>query len=91
MEQNLVVDKKALTITAKDTTKVYDGIAFSGFKVVYSGFISGEDETDLSGGLAFSGTATTATDAGIDYVITPGGLTSDNYAITFVDGNTFYN
>ena len=87
VEQNLVVDKKALTITAKDTTKVYDGAVFSGFKVVYSGFISGEDETDLSGGLAFSGNATTATDAGVDYVITPGGLTSSNYTISFVDGS----
>ncbi len=87
VEQNLVVDKKALTITAKDTTKVYDGAVFSGFKVVYSGFISGEDETDLSGTLFFSGTATTASDAGTDYVITPGGLISSNYIISFVNGS----
>ncbi|WP_197091227.1 MBG domain-containing protein, partial [Ancylomarina euxinus] len=50
-------------------------------------FITGEDETDLSGTLVYSGSATTATNVGTGYVITPGGLTSSNYAITFADGS----
>ena len=86
VQQVLIVMPKALTIMADDKTKVYDGMVYSPFTVSYAGFVTGEDDTDLGGALTFSGTATTATDARSDYVITPGGLISDNYAITFVDG-----
>ena len=86
VQQGLIVMPKALTIMADDKTKVYDGMVYSPFTVSYAGFVTGEDNTDLGGALTFSGTATTATDVRSDYVITPGGLISDNYAITFVDG-----
>ena len=86
VQQVLIVMPKALTIIADDKTKVYDGMVYSPFTVSYAGFVTGEDDTDLGGALTFSGTATTATDVRSDYVITPGGLISDNYAITFVDG-----
>ena len=75
-----------LTITANNQTKVYDGSAFSGFTASYQGFVNGEDQSVLSGTLTFSGSATTATDAGAGYLITPGGLTSNNYKITFANG-----
>ena len=81
------ITQKSLTITAEDKSKEYDGAVFTGFTVTYAGFISGEDETDLSGTLAFTGTASTAINVGTGYVITPGGLTSSNYAITFADGS----
>ena len=74
-----------LTITVNDEEKVYDGQVFSGFTVVYDGFIPGENESVLQGTLAFSGAATTATDVG-DHEIIPGNLTSGNYTITFVPG-----
>ena len=86
VQQGLIIMPKALTIMADDKTKVYDGMVYSPFTVSYAGFVTGEDDTDLGGALTFSGTATTATDVSSDYVITPGGLISDNYAITFVDG-----
>ena len=82
----LDITKKALTITAADKTKVYDGAVFSPFTVTYSGFITGESATNLGGTLAYSGTATTAVNVGTNYVITPGGLTSTNYYISFVAG-----
>nr|WP_320022526.1 MBG domain-containing protein [uncultured Draconibacterium sp.] len=80
------INKKELTVTADDKTKEYDGSGYSSFTVSYNGFIDGEDETNLSGALSFAGTATTAINAGIDYTITPGGLSSENYAIMYVDG-----
>ena len=83
----LDITQKTLTITAEDKTKVYDGTVYSSFTVAYDGFLSGEDETNLEGSLSFSGSATTATDAGTGYVITPKGLTSANYNIFFVDGH----
>src|SRR5690606_25885650 len=68
------------------STKVYDGTAFSGGnEVIYDGFVNSEDESVLSGTLSYTGTAQNAENAG-DYIITPQGLTSDNYEITFADG-----
>ncbi|MGQ7870679.1 MBG domain-containing protein, partial [Sunxiuqinia sp. sy24] len=81
------ITQKELTITADDKTKTYDGTGYSPFTVSYSGFITGEDENDLEGTLAFNGTATTNSNVGENYVITPGGLSSLNYNITFVDGH----
>ncbi|MFN8454654.1 MAG: YDG domain-containing protein [Anaerolineae bacterium] len=76
-----------LTVTANDDSKSYDGVAYSGGNgVSYAGFVAGEDETDLSGALTYSGSSQGAVNAGL-YLITPGGLTSTNYAITFVDGD----
>ena len=83
---SLDITQKALTITADNQSKEYDGSVFSPFTVSYSGFITGEGETDLGGTLTYSGTATIATNVGTDYVITPGGLTSLNYNISFVSG-----
>lgn len=82
----LTINQAALTITAEDNSKEYDGMVFSPFTVSYSGFATGDDENDLNGSLSFSGTATSATNVGTGYVIIPAGFTSSNYAITFVDG-----
>ena len=80
------ITTKALTITAEDKSKCYNGAVYGGgYTVTYDGFISGEDESDLGGTLGFSGAAITAVSPG-DYTITPEGLTSDNYDISFVDG-----
>ena len=82
---SLTVNRKPLTIEADDQEKFYNGQAFTGFTVQYSGFIPGETESALGGTLSFSGDAVTAVDAG-SYTITPEGLTSDNYEIEFKDG-----
>src|SRR5690606_12284139 len=67
----LKITKAPLTVTAKDSTKVYDGTAFGGGNdVVYSGFVNSEDESVLSGTLTYAGTSQGAKDADI-YAITP--------------------
>lgn len=76
----------ALTITAEDKEKCFDGATFSGvYTVNYTGFVTGEDPTVLSGTLVFGGTSATGTIAG-NYSIDPSGLTSTNYSIGYVNG-----
>jgi hypothetical protein len=75
-----------LTITATDANTVYDGNAYSGGNgVTYSGFVAGEDAGVLGGSLTYSGSSQGAVDVGT-YSIVPGGLTANNYAISFVNG-----
>jgi len=82
----LTVSRASLTVTAGGDSKTYDGLAYSGGNgVSYAGFVNGEDENVLSGVLAYGGTANGAVDAG-SYAITPEGLSSGNYDITYVDG-----
>ncbi|PWR17475.1 autotransporter outer membrane beta-barrel domain-containing protein, partial [Zavarzinia aquatilis] len=87
----LSIDRKALTITASDATKTYDGQSFNaGNGVTYAGFVAGEDAGDLGGTLSYGGTAQGAVNAG-SYTITAGGLSSGNYAITYVAGSLTVN
>ena len=85
----LTITSKTLTITAVDKTKVYDGSVFpqANYSVTYDGFVVGEDKdnSDLIGTIDYGGTAIAATASGT-YVITPSGLTSDNYSIVYEDG-----
>ena len=55
------------------------------FTVRYSGFVFGQDSGALGGTLAFSTTATASSHVG-SYSVTPNGLTSSNYAISYHDG-----
>ncbi|MBU9888391.1 MAG: hypothetical protein KTQ49_00795, partial [Candidatus Omnitrophica bacterium] len=86
VDGDLTVNPKALKITANADSKTYDAVAYSGGNgVAYSGFVTGEDESVLGGTLGYSGDSQGAKNVG-SYTITPEGLTSDNYDITFVDG-----
>jgi hypothetical protein len=85
-ELTVTADANAGTATVDAFSKTYDGAVFSGFTVRYGGFVSGETAAVLGGTLNFSGVGTTAVNVGNGYVVTPGGLTSNNYNITFVDG-----
>ncbi len=86
VDGDLTVDQATLTITADDDSKTYDGLAYSGGNgVSYSGFVLGQNNTALGGTLSYTGTSQSAINAG-GYVITPQGLTSSNYDITFADG-----
>jgi len=80
----LTITPAALTVTANNANKV-SGKPNPTFTVSYSGFVNGDTASSLSGMLIFSTPATTSSPAGL-YVITPSGLTSNNYAITFVSG-----
>ncbi|MDQ3997915.1 MAG: MBG domain-containing protein [Gemmatimonadota bacterium] len=81
---SLTVNKAPLTVRADDATRMY-GDANPAFTVRYDGFVLGQNESALGGTLAFSTTAEPSSPVG-NYAVTPSGLTSDNYAITFADG-----
>ena len=93
-DQTFTITPAALTVTANNKTIGYgDEAANDG--VNYSGFVNSETETALDGELSYSyntasdgtGTAYTPYDSPIGtYHIIPTGLTSTNYAITFVPG-----
>lgn len=85
------IAQAALSVTANNASKTYDGLAYSGGNgVSFSGFVNGETETVLGGTLVYGGNSQGAVDAGT-YVITPGGLTSGNYDITFNNGTLTVN
>ncbi|MBD8051928.1 beta strand repeat-containing protein, partial [Limnohabitans radicicola] len=87
----LTIGQAALTVTANSTSKTYDGVAYTGGSgVTYAGFANGETVAVLGGALTFSGTSQGATNVG-SYAITPGGLSSVNYALTYVDGTLTVN
>ena len=84
------IAKASLTVKANDNTITYgDGPANSG--VTYSGFVNSENESVLKGTLTYDYSYKQFGDAGNTYTITPAGLTSDNYEITFVSGNLTVN
>jgi hypothetical protein len=75
-----------LTIAANNASKTYDGAAYSGGNgVSYNGLVGGETAAVLSGTLAYNGSSQGAKDAG-SYTITPGGLSSNNYVISYLNG-----
>jgi filamentous hemagglutinin family protein len=87
----LTINPATLTVTALATNKVYDGLAWSGGNgVSYSGFVNGENANVLGGSLAYGGGSQGAVNAG-SYAITPSGLTSSNYAISFANGTLTIN
>jgi hypothetical protein len=73
-----------LMITVNDATRSY-GQANPNFSVSYSGFIDGDTPSVLGGALAYSTSATPASDVG-RYDVTSTGLTSSNYAISLIPG-----
>lgn len=83
---NLTITPKALSVTANNANKYYDGQAYSGNNgVTYGGFANSETPSVLGGALVYGGSALGAVDVGA-YTITASGLTSSNYAIAFNDG-----
>ncbi|HEX6811236.1 MAG TPA: YDG domain-containing protein [Planctomycetota bacterium] len=86
LSPTVTIDPAPLAITANDDSKTYNAIAYTGGNgVSYSGFVLGENSSVLGGSLTYSGTSQGAVNAGM-YAITPGGLTSTNYAIGYTDG-----
>ena len=80
----VVIAKAPLTVTAKDKSIVY-GNEPANDGVEYSGFIGEENESVLGGELSYSYSYKKLDKAG-EYTITPSGLTSGNYEITFAAG-----
>jgi len=89
----LTINKVSLTISAVDKSMTYTGSVYpiSSYRVSYSGFVNSETETVLTGTLVYStGISYSATNVGT-YNITPSGLTSTNYNITFNNGTLTIN
>jgi hypothetical protein len=80
----LTVTKADLTVTADNKSKVY-GAANPTFTASYSGFVNGDAAASLGGTLGFDTNATASSPVG-SYDVTPKGLTSNNYNITFAKG-----
>jgi filamentous hemagglutinin family protein len=75
-----------LIVTANDDRKAYDTTPYRGGNgVVISGLTGGDNADVVSGKLAYSGNAQGALLPG-SYNITPGGLESRNYAISYASG-----
>ena len=80
---NLTITKVGLKIMAKNHTITYGDIPVDN-GVTYEGFVNGDTESSL-GSIDYDFSYEQYGDVG-NYTITPKGLTSDNYDITFVKG-----
>ena len=78
------INKAALTVTANSENITY-GDDKPTFSVSYSGFVNNENESVLGGSLVLECGYVRYENVGT-YSITPSGLTSGNYAITFESG-----
>lgn len=84
------IGKASLTVTAKDHTITYGDAPANG-GVTYSGFVNNESESVLTGPLGYDYSYARYGDVGDEYTITPKGLTSTNYNITFENGTLTVN
>jgi hypothetical protein len=84
VDGTLTVNRASLTITARNTNKVY-GASLPAFSVTYAGFVNGDNSADLDQPVDITTTATAASPVG-SYPITPGGAADANYTISFVNG-----
>jgi hypothetical protein len=82
--QTIVVTPKALTVTTVNASKVY-GQALPAFTISGAGFVNGDTVASLTGAPSFS-TSAIATSAPGNYSVTPSGVASANYGITFAAG-----
>ncbi|WP_424934061.1 MBG domain-containing protein, partial [Amaricoccus macauensis] len=80
----LTIDPAQLTVTADDASRTY-GAENPDFTASYSGFVLGQDASDLDGTLGFTTAAGIASDVG-DYDVAATGLTSGNYEIAYEAG-----
>ncbi|WP_266168892.1 YDG domain-containing protein [Dyella subtropica] len=75
-----------LTVTANNASTIYNAQPYSGGNgVTYSGFVNGQTAAVLGGVVTYGGSSQGAINVG-SYTLTPGGLASNNYAITYGSG-----
>jgi hypothetical protein len=82
---NLVISRIPLVVKALSIKKQEGSVFSGGNGIALIGLLGTESISSLSGVLTYSGSSQGASSAGA-YEILPGGLTSQNYAITFVKG-----
>lgn len=78
------IARTALVVTANDATMVLHA-PLPAFTVSYAGLVGSDTAASLGGTLSFTTPATSSSPVGT-YPVTPGGLTSPNYAISFAAG-----
>ncbi|HVV70055.1 MAG TPA: MBG domain-containing protein, partial [Verrucomicrobiae bacterium] len=81
---SISVSKALLTVTAKNTNKVY-GASLPAFSALYSGFTNGDSVASLTTAPALSTTATASSPVGT-YPIQVSGGVSSNYTFQLVNG-----
>ena len=87
-DQTFIINKAQLTIKANDLT-ISVGMT-PDYTVTYTGFVNGENETVLTGKLEFKcAYSATVQNPEETYTITPTGLESNNYQITYAPGTLF--
>ena len=79
------ITQSTLTVTANANTITY-GDAPANDGVTYSGFVGTDNESVLTGTLGYTYSYTQYDNVGNEYTITPSGLISGNYNISFVTG-----
>jgi len=84
VDESFTVAAEPLSVTTQDANRAY-GTANPSFAVTYMGFVSGDGPAALDGILTITTAASASSNVG-QYAVTPGGLTSANYAITFQPG-----
>ena len=89
LSKEFVIDKAPLTVTAKPKTITY-GDAPANDGVEYDGFVNSENESVLTGTVAYAYNYNQYGNVG-SYTITPSGLSSSNYDITFTAGTLTVN
>ena len=87
---NYSINKANLTVTAKPKTIIY-GDAPANDGVTYSRFKGSDSASSLGGSLSYTYSYSRYGNVGNTYTITPGGLTSSNYNITFAAGTLTVN
>ena len=85
----VTIAKVALTATADDKSVTY-GDPVPAYTVTYAGWVNGENESVLTGEIAYVCEYTASSDAA-EYDITPSGVSAANYEITFVNGKLTVN
>ncbi|MFL6111423.1 MAG: MBG domain-containing protein, partial [Catenulispora sp.] len=78
------VNPAPLLVKAEDGSRAY-GQPNPAFAVRYAGLVKGDGPPALAGALTFTTSADARSDVG-GYSVTPAGLTSTDYSITFADG-----
>lgn len=78
------INQAGLTVAANNASKV-QGTANPAFTSTISGFVGGDTSAVLAGMLDYNTLANTASPAGT-YAVTPFGVSTNNYAISFIDG-----
>ena len=81
----VTINKAGLSVTANDHSITY-GDEPTNNGVAYSGFVNGETSSALGGSLAYAYSYERYANVGDNFTITPSGLTSNNYEITFTPG-----